>query len=61
MEALTKHVNTAAHAKKKILELREEGKKQQQWFEDHLATSTNLTKQAEHIRKDQIAGMEEAT
>ena len=44
MEALTKHINTEAHAKPKILELREEVKKQQQWFEDHLASSTELAK-----------------
>ena len=59
MEALTKHVNTEAHAKKKILELREEGKKQQQWFEDHLASSAELAKQVEQILKNQIAGIEE--
>ena len=47
MEALTKHINTEAHAEQKILELREEAKKQQQWFEDHLASSTELAKQVE--------------
>ena len=59
MEALTKHINTEAHAEQKILELREEAKKQQQWFEDHLASSTELAKQVEQILKNQIAGIEE--
>ena len=44
MEALTKHVNTEAHAEEKILELQEDAKKQQQWFEEHLASSANLAK-----------------
>ena len=59
MEALTKHINTEAHAEQKILELREEAKKQQQWFEYHLASSVNLAKQVEQILKNQIVGMEE--
>ena len=46
LESLTKHIDTEAHAKKKILELREEEKKQ-------------ILKLAEQILKNQIAGMEE--
>ena len=34
LDALTKHVNTEAHAEQKILEMLEEAKKQQQWFEN---------------------------
>ena len=59
MEALTKHINTEAHAKRKILELREEAKKQKQWFKDHLASSAELAQQVEQILKNQIAGIEE--
>ena len=59
IEALIKHINTEAHAEQKILELREEAKKQQQWFEDQLASRADLAKKVEHILKDQIAGMEE--
>ena len=59
MEALTKYINTEAHAEQKILELREEAKKQQQWFEDQLASRAELAKQAEQLLKEQIAGMEE--
>ena len=46
LESLTKHIDTEAHAKQKILELREEEKKQ-------------ILKLAEQILKNQIAGMEE--
>ena len=49
MECLTKHINMEAHAEQKILELREEPKKQKQWFEDHLASNAELAKQAEQI------------
>ena len=59
LESLTKHINTEAHAEQKILELRENAKKQKQWFEDHLASNAEITKQAEQILKHQIAGMEE--
>ena len=59
MEALTKHIKTEAHAEQKFLELWEEPKKQQEWFEDHLASNAELAKQAEEILKNQIAGMEE--
>ena len=48
-----------AHTEQKILELLEEAKKQQQWFEDHLASSAEVAKQATKILKHQIAGMEE--
>ena len=44
MEALTKHINMEAHTEQKVLELKEEAKKQQQWFENHLASSTDLAK-----------------
>ena len=47
LDALTKHVNTEAHAEQKILEMRKEAKKQQQWFEDQLASWAELAKQAE--------------
>ena len=56
---VTKHIDTEAHAKQKILELREKAKKQQQWFEDHLVSSVEIAKQAEKILKNQIAGMED--
>ena len=59
MEALTKHINMEAHAEQKILELREEAKKQQQWFENQLDSRGELARQAEQILKEQIAGMEE--
>ena len=59
LDALTKHVNTDAHAQQKILEMREEAKKQQQWFEDQLASWADLAKQAEQIPKYQIANTEE--
>ena len=59
LESLTKHIDTKAHVEQKIPELREEAKKQKQWFEDHLASSAELAKQAEQILKNQIAGMEE--
>ena len=59
MEALTKHINMEAHAEQKILELREEAKKQQQWFENQLDSRGELARQAEQILEDQIAGMEE--
>ena len=59
LESLTKHIDTEAHAEQKILELREEAKKQQQWFEDHLASSAEVAKQTEQILKNQIAGMED--
>ena len=59
MEALTKHINMEAHTEQKILELRQEAKKQQQWFEDYLTSSAELAKQAEQIPKDQISGIEE--
>ena len=59
LDALTKHVNTEAHTEQKILELREEAKKQQQWFEDQLASMVDLAKQEEQILNDQIANMEE--
>ena len=59
LEALTKHVNTEAHAEQKILELRAEAKKQQQWFEEQLASRAELANQAEQIVKNQIARIEE--
>ena len=59
MESLTKHIDTEAHAEQEILELREEAKKQQQWFDDHLASSAEVAKQAEQILKNQIAEMED--
>ena len=59
LDALTKHINMEAHAKQKILEIREEAKKQQQWFEDQLARRADLAKQSEQILKDQISNMEE--
>ena len=59
LESLTKRIDVEAHAEQKILELREEAKKQQQWFEDHLASSAEVAKQAEQILKNQIAGMED--
>ena len=59
LESLTKRIDVEAHAEQKILELREEAKKQQQWFEDHMASSAEVAKQAEQILKNQIAGMED--
>ena len=59
LDALTKHVNMEAHAEQKILEMQEEAKKQQQWFEDHLVSWADLAKQLEQILKDQISNMEE--
>ena len=44
MDVLIKHINTEAHAEQKILQLREEAKKQQQWFDDHLASSAEVAK-----------------
>ena len=44
LDALTKHVNTKVRAEKKILELREEAKKQQQWFKDQLTSRADLGK-----------------
>ena len=43
LEALTKHVNTEAHAEQKILELRVEAMKQQ-WFEDQLASRAEFAR-----------------
>ena len=45
MESLTKHIDKEAHAEQKILELREEAKKQQKWFDDHWASITEVAKQ----------------
>ena len=59
LESFTKRIDVEAHAEQKILELREEAKKQQQWFEDHMASSAEVAKQAEQILKNQIAGMED--
>ena len=59
LESLTKRIDMEAHAEQKIMELREEAKKQQQWFDDHLASSAEVAKQAEQILKNQIAGMED--
>ena len=59
MDAISKHIEREAHAESKILELREEARKQQQWFDDHLASREELAKQAEQILKKQMAGMEE--
>ena len=59
MESLTRRLDVDAHAEQKILELREEAKKQQQWFEDHMASSAEVAKQAEQILKNKIAGMED--
>ena len=59
LESLTKRIDTEAHAEQKILELREEAKKQKQWFEEHLASSAEVAKQAKQILKNQIAGMED--
>ena len=42
LESLTKRIDTEPHAEQKILELREEAKKQKQWFEDDLASSTEV-------------------
>ena len=39
--------------------MREEAKKQKQWFKDHLASSAELAQQVEQILKNQIAGIEE--
>ena len=57
MEALTKHINMEAHTEQKVLELKEEAKKQQQWFENHLASSTELAELAEkerHMKEVQL-------
>ena len=59
LESLTKHIHTGAHAEQKILELREDTKKQKLWFDDHLASSAEVAKQAEQVLKNQIAGMED--
>ena len=56
---LERKINTISNAEQKTLEMREEAKKQQQWFEDHLASSAEVAKQAEQILKHQIAGMED--
>ena len=60
LESLTKHIDTETHAEQKILELQEDAKKQKQWFEDHLASSTEVAKQAEQILKNKIAGWKTA-
>ena len=59
MESLTKHIDTEAHVEQKILELREEAKKQQQWYEDQLANRSKLVKEAEQILKDEIHHLED--
>ena len=59
MESIAKKIESEAHAEQKILELRAEAKKQQQWFNDHLAGREEVAKQAEQILKNQIAGMED--
>ena len=56
LESLTKHIDTDAHVEQKILELREEAKKQKEWFEDHLASSAEMAKQAEQILKIKLRG-----
>ena len=58
LESLTKRIDTEAHAEQKILEMREEAKKQKHWFEDHLVSNAEVAKQAEQILKNQIVGME---
>ena len=44
MESIAKKIEREAHAEQKILELREEAKKQQQWFDDHLAGKEEVAK-----------------
>ena len=58
LESLTKHIDMGGHAEEKILELREEAKKQKQWLDDHLASNAEVAKQVEQVLKNQIAGME---
>ena len=57
-EALNQHINTEAHVERKILEIRADAKKQQQWFEDQLAGRAEVAKQLEQILKDQNYNME---
>ena len=44
MESITKKIESEAHAEQKILELRAEAKKKQQWFNDHLAGREEVAK-----------------
>ena len=44
MESIAKKIQSEAHAEQKILELREDAKKQQQWFNDHLAGREEVAK-----------------
>ena len=41
------------------MEMREEAKKQQQWYEDQLANRSKLVKEAEQILKDEIHHLED--
>ena len=59
MDAISKHIEREAHAEAKILELREEARKQQRWFDEHMANREELAKQTEQILKNEMAGMEE--
>ena len=49
VEALNRHIDTEGQAERKILELCNEAKKQQQWFADQLASRGELARQAEQI------------
>ena len=58
-EALTQRIDTEAHAEQKILELREEAKKQKQWFEDQLSSRNELVKETVQRLKDEIHHLED--
>ena len=58
-EDLTQRIDTESQVKQKILEMRVEAKKQQQWFEDHLARRSKLAKAAEQRLKYEIHHLED--
>ena len=58
-EALTQRIYMEARAEQKILEMREEAKKQKQWFEDQLASRSELAKETEQRLKDEIHHLED--
>ena len=59
VEALNQRLNTEAKPERKILELRKEAKKQQQWYEEQLDRAQELAKQTEKTLNNEIARLED--
>ena len=58
-EPLNQHLDSEEQAEWKIVEMREEAKKQKQWFENQLPSWSELVKQAEQTLKDEINRLED--